>query len=139
MDYQFCGVFVVKKRLFVCREEGVGGPRVMVLPPQELDPAVDDATLGAAIEAALQAYRDAGRRMTPSEWEVVNQRLLGLFGETSIATFERKKRDVTVRLESATGRVQLFGPKGREVSLERPGAAELGRAARGLLGLAPAG
>lgn len=53
----------------------------------------------------------------------------------SISAYERKKKEVTVRKETATGRIELFGPKSKEYLLDNPDAEQLGLKVKELLGL----
>jgi hypothetical protein len=107
----------------------------MVLPPKELEPTVTAEELGEVIKDALAGYRDLGRGITADEWQRLNAELLSFFGEISVTSFERKKTDVTVRLEPATGQVCLFGPKNKTSALDKPSTAELGEAVKGMLGI----
>lgn len=134
MEYQFSGVFVFKKRVYVTYEERVGGPRVM-LSAKEMPPPLSAAALGAEVEKALGEFQDKGRVIYADEWETLNQRLLKSFGEKSVSAFERKKKEVTVRRATDTGRVALIGPKDKEIELDHPTVEELGQAIMGLLGL----
>ena len=135
MEHLFCGVFVFKKRLYISYEEKVGGPRCMLFPPKEFDPGIDATHLGKEVESALSAYVDNGRRIYADEWEELNKQLLDFFGEKSIGAYERKKKEVTVRKETATGHIELFGPKNKEYLLENPDAEQLGLKVKELLSL----
>ena len=135
MEHVFCSVYLFKKRLFVRRVENARGPNCAVFPPKELDIAIDADRLAVEIEAALMDYRELGRKIEPEEWAERNKRLLEFFGESSISAFERKKKEVTVRRETATGQVALFGPKDKEVELDNPTGQQLGQVVKDLLGL----
>jgi len=135
MEHDFCAVFLHRKRLFLAREEKVGGPRRMILPPRELVLPVDSSNLGDEVLRALADYRNADRSLTPSDWEEGNAKLLELMAEPSVESFERRKRDVTVRRSRDSGEVTLFGPNRRQVSLEAPDVGALGDAVKGLLGI----
>ena len=115
MEHQFCGVFVLNKNLHVVREEKVGGPRQMRWPLRELPMNIDAESLGKETLAALADYRIDGRPMSRDEGEAFNQRLLDFFGERSIGAFERKKNEVTVRRDVASGAITLFPERGEDV------------------------
>ena len=118
MDYQFCGVFLLKKKLYMVREEGVGGPRRMVMPLKELPVDIDPNDLAEEVFAALDDYREEARPVTVDELETLNDDLLGFFGERSVAAFERKKKDVTVRRGVKSAEIRLFEANGRELPSE---------------------
>lgn len=117
MEYQFCSVFTFKQQLFIRRYENAKGPNCAVFPPEELDTKISVSSLAEEIEAALSDYRDMGRKVHAEEWDQRNRRLLEYFDESSIAAFERKKNEVTVRRETSTGDVVLFASKDRELEL----------------------
>lgn len=135
MEYLFCGVFVFKKRLYLEYQEDMGGPGCIVFPPKELDPGIDGSELGQEIESALSAYVDNGRRIYADEKEELNKQLLNFFGEKSIGAYERKKKGMTVRKETATGHIVLFGPKNKEYVLDNPDTEQLGLKVKELLGI----
>ena len=126
---------MIKKRLFLSVEEKVGGPRRMILPPRELDPAIDALALGSEVNQALRSFRDAGRHATAEEWEIANAELLRLMGETTVASFEKKKREVTLRRDRQSQEVRLSGPKDELVVLQQPDATRLGDEIRRMLRL----
>ena len=107
----------------------------MVLPPIEVDLPVSDLALGHEIESALRSYRESGRSLTPAEWAVENEQLLHLMNEKSVASFERKKKDVAVRRDRESGEIRLFVAKSPPVVLQAPDTANLGEAVRKLLGV----
>lgn len=135
VDFQFCGVFLFSKRLFVSQEEKVGGPRRMLFPPKEVDAGSSLDWLGCEVDYALSSYRNSGRKIHADEWEALNQQLLDYFDERSISRFERKKKEVTIRRCISTGAVVIFDQKGREVDLNRPTSEEIGKTVKNLLGL----
>ncbi len=89
------------------------------MPPKLLDSDVSRTQLGEEIRSALDDFSYLGRSIPAEEWEALNEQLLEFFGEKTVAAFERKKRNVTVRLEEATGEVQLFGPKSSNEVFQR--------------------
>jgi hypothetical protein len=130
-QFQLCGVFVVRKRLYLGREEGHAGPGLLLFPPQELALDIPAEHLGRLVHEALASYRETGVPIPAPEWEVHNARLLAHFGFASVADFERSKRDITIRRIEATGEVRLFGSRGDAVAtLLDPGPEELGAAIR---------
>jgi hypothetical protein len=133
LEFRFCGVFRYGKRLFLGYEEGVGGPRRLLLPPRELPSDIGDLALGEAVLAALESYRETGVGVSAPEWERLNRELLALFDAPSVAAFERKKRDVTIRQTLDATEIRLFGPRQEEVALTTPSPAELGAAIRALV------
>lgn len=135
IEYQFCGVFLHRKRLYLSYEEGVRGPRRMLLPPKELPPDISAEVLGGEILEALGRYREAEQGIEAEEWERLNQELFTLFGERSVATFERNKRGVTARRQVASGEIQLF-TKGKHISaLTEDDPARLGATVKDILGI----
>lgn len=104
----------------------------------ELDSAIDSVGLGRHIRRALDAYRETGQVVYAPEWEARNRRLLEFFGERSVSSFERKKKEVTVREEVATKEIRFFTPKESSIVLHDPSEEELGASVRSLLGLSSA-
>ena len=92
----------------------------MILPPRELTATVDANHLGAQLLGALDEFRDSASSLRPEEWESLNRQLLDHFGERSIAAFERKKREVTVRREVESGEIHLFSGKGEHLGTTDP-------------------
>lgn len=114
MEPKFCGVFKYREQMYVCREVYANGPRSMVLPPTRLYRGLSVEGLGDEIESALRDYKSLGRSIYADEWEELNQKLLSYFGERSVSTFERKKKEVTIRYEDRSGTYTLFvGNNGR--------------------------
>lgn len=133
--YRFCSVYRFRERLFLDREEGVCGPRRGVFPPEELSPAIEDQDLGREIRRALASYRETGKEVFADEWEALNRRLLGFFGERIVAAFERRKVGVTVREDPRTEEIRFFLPEESAKVLQDASDEELGMAVRELLGL----
>ena len=133
MDYQFCGVFVLKERLYLVREEGVGGPRQIAMPLRELPLNLDARRLGEEVLSGLDDYREIGRQASGGEG--LNRQLLSFVDEKSVAAFERKKKEVTVRREVMLGDVRLFGPRDEEMEVKDPEPEKLGEIIKNLLGL----
>lgn len=80
----------------------------MILPPSELDPNVSAESLKEHVCDALEDYESEGPSISASEWDALNQQLLAFFGAKSVAEFERKKKDITVRRNTDTGDIDLF-------------------------------
>ena len=87
----------------------------MVWPLKELPLTIDAESLGKEVLASLADYRIDGRPILADEWDVLNQELLDFFGEKSIGAFERKKKEVTVRRDVASGIITLFPERGEDV------------------------
>lgn len=132
-EFQFTGVFRFGKRLYITLEEKVGGPRAVRGLPKELPLGISAEALGAEVMAALESFRDAGHSIVASEWERMNAELLAAFQVKSVAIFERRKREVTVRRDLRTHAVRLFGPGKEVVELEMPAPQLLGREIQRLL------
>jgi hypothetical protein len=120
VDFQFTGVFRFQRRLFVTLEEKVGGPRAVRGLPRELPRAISAEELGTEVLAALDSFRDAGRSITAPEWESMNRELLAAFQVKSVAAFERKKREVTVRRDCKSHSIRLVGPRNEELEISVP-------------------
>lgn len=132
----FCGVFLHHGRLYVCRElDNAGRGRVMVLPPTEIPMDVDAASLGSRILEALDAFGATDHLIRGPEMDGLQRELLATVGESSVAAFEKRKKEVTIRRD-ASREITLFrGANGTEMTLEAPGPAQLGGAVGDLLGL----
>ena len=136
LEYQFCSVFVVRKKLYLGREEGHAGPRLLLFPPRELPVGISAPQLGGLVHDTLASYVQTGIPISAPQWDVLNREMLDHFGFTRVADFERRKRDVTVRRMVATGEVQLHADNPDQiVKLVSPEAAELGSEIRKLLRL----
>jgi hypothetical protein len=107
----------------------------MVLPPSEIPIEVDATSLGATVLEALDAFGVTERVIRAAEMDALQRELLALVGESSVAAFEKRKKEVTIRRD-ASREITLFpGSNASEVVLKDPGSAELGTAVAGLLGL----
>lgn len=132
---RFCGVFLHRGRLFICREQESRGPRIVVLPPKELDVFVEPSRVGQEVRAALADFTSLPVRLTAEDFRRREVALLDFFCESSAAVFERHKTDVTVRQDSETGFCLLPDREDEEVRLEAPTDEHLGEAISGLLRL----
>ena len=99
MKHRFCGVFTHKKLMYVIRLANANGPNCMVWPPKPLYSGLTQIQLGSEIENALNDYADLGRPIYAPEWHERSQRLLAFFGEKSDGIFQRKKKDISIRLD----------------------------------------
>ena len=135
MEDQFCGVFIFKKTLYLNREVGVRGPRRMVTPLKELPLDIDAKSLGEEVFAALDDYRETGQSIAAAEWELLNNELLDFFSEKSVAAFERKKKDVSIRRNIESGEFRILGPRDEEVEAANMDPRQLGATIKGFLGL----
>lgn len=116
MEYQFCGVFLLKKKLYIVRQEEVRGAGRIVMPLKEVRLNIDADALHEELLAALDDYRRDARPVTRNEVEKLNDELLEVVGEKSVAAFERKKKDVTIRREIGSGEIRLFKANGQEAT-----------------------
>ena len=135
MEYEFCALILFRGKLYVGREEKVGGPRRLLLPPKEVPTDSDAITLGNELLAALADYRDAGHPMYADEWQRAERQLLDFFGASSVASFERKKRDVTVRRHVPAREIHLSGATDDWTVVPDEDPLRLGLAAKELLGI----
>jgi len=126
--YSFCGVFTLKNKLFIVREQYAGGANKMLMPPKELKMNITPIALGEEIEMALNDYLPQGRSIYADEWETLNKALLEYFDEESVNTFESNKQEVNIRRESMSTEVVLFSPEDEELTLLAPSIEYLGEA-----------
>lgn len=108
MQQRFCGVFKHKKQMYLVRLADANGPNCIVWPPKPLYRGLSVEQFAAEIESALNDYTLLGRPIYPDEWKERSEQALAYFGEKSDSTFQRKKRDVTVRLDVARSAYVLF-------------------------------
>jgi hypothetical protein len=97
---QFASVTWSKGRLYVGREEYVGGPRILLFPLQEVEIDVEPCALGQAVLEALDGYIVGDRVVYVEEKQEMNKQFLRFFGFRSIPEFYRKSIDVTIRREN---------------------------------------
>lgn len=103
--------------MYLVREAKANGPRCTVWPPKPLYRGLTTEQFVAEIESALNDYADLGRPIYPQEWEIRTQQLLAFYGEKSVAAFERKKKDLTIRQNISENSYSLFdGAKGTMLS-----------------------
>jgi hypothetical protein len=133
---RFTRVVLLNDQLYVIDQKDANGPGVAVLPPHRLQLPVDAKSLGYAISESLDRYQPDGEGLVADEWERLNQELVQYFGIGSISTFEKKKRDVTVRQIMPSLELSVFNKKGTEVCSGILDFKELGAKVMEVLGLA---
>ncbi len=100
--------------MYIQRQADANGPGVAIFPPKPLYKGLSVQGFADEIESALRDYTSLGRSIYSDEWEELNQKLLSYFGERSVSSFERNKKEVTIRYEDRSGTYTLFvGNNGR--------------------------
>ena len=97
MLYKFCGVFTLKKQMYLVRQANANGPGVTIWPPKPFYSGLTHQQMAFEIKSALNDYFDLGRAIYAPEWEERSKQLLSFFGERTISAFERKKKEITIR------------------------------------------
>lgn len=116
IKHRFCGVFTHKKQMYLVRLANANGPNCMVWPPKPLYRGLSVEKLAEEIESGLDAYVSLGRPIYPPEWKERSDQALAFFGEKSEASFQRKKKDITIRFDSERKTYNLFdGGSGAEI------------------------
>lgn len=114
MNHRFCGVFKFQRQMYIQRQADANGPGVAIFPPKPLYKGLSLQGFADEIESALRDYKSLGRSIYADEWEQLNRQLLSYFGERSVSSFERKKKEVAIRYEDRSGEFMLFvGNNGR--------------------------
>jgi len=108
VEIQFCSILYINGKLYVIDQVKVGGPRAIRLPLHECDEPFEAFSIGRRVLKSLDRFEPDGRRMTPDDWDRLNDELLLALGEKSISSFERKKNEVTVRRTPENGVITLF-------------------------------
>jgi hypothetical protein len=108
MQNMFCGVFKHKKQMYLVRLADANGPNCIVWPPKPLYRGLAVEQFADEIDRALNDYTSIGRSIYPQEWKERSEQALAYFGEKSDAAFQRKKKDITIRLDVARRAYVLF-------------------------------
>lgn len=96
---QFASVIWSKGWLYICREEYVGGSRILIWPLEEIPMDVEAIRLGRASIAALDGYVLGDRIVYADEKRELGKQLLHFFGYKSIPEFHRKTIGIGIRRE----------------------------------------
>lgn len=97
MKSEFCNIAKVENRFWLSREEYVGGPRLGLLPPEELTKDMPLGELGARVILALDAFFNAGRKLRPLDWERHEAEAATFYNVKNSRVLRAKIRNFTIR------------------------------------------
>lgn len=97
MKTEFCNISKIGKRYWLVREEYVGGPRLGLIPSEELKKEMPPEEVGRKVVLALDAFFNANRKLKPSDWEKYEYEASVFYDVKSAKELRAKIRNFTIR------------------------------------------
>ena len=100
MKTEFCNIAKVSGKIWLAKEEEVGGPRLSLLPPEELKADMSAREIGVMVVNALDSFFNAGRKLSPLDWEAYESEAAAFYSVRNSKALRSKIVNFTIRRTS---------------------------------------